>query len=292
MIKFPPQKILVAYDLSDVSLAAWRHAAALAAKHGAEVELVYVEPWQMGADLMPAPDLSAARVRAIRAKIRATAGDGPRITILQGDPAARLLHVARLHRPDMIVVGTHGRKGLTRALLGSVAEAVVRGAQVPVLVARGPVHPVRAILAPVNFTAYSEYGFSCAAAVAAVMSADLTALHVTDDPIWNGNSRFRLSSLIHRLPPEIVKRCRPTARELVGEAVKGILKARAGHDWIVLVAHMKSPVKDALFGTTLEQVLRRSAIPVLAVPAKAGSLFALRVESVASAAPSKSMGRK
>jgi nucleotide-binding universal stress UspA family protein len=277
MIKFPPKKIMVAYDLSDVSRAAWRHATALAAACGAELEAVYSEPWQPGPEMMPPPDLSPARVRAQRAKIRRLIGDGPKITILQGDPAARVLALALQHRPDLIVVGTHGRKGFMRAMLGSTAEAVVRGAAVPVLVARGPARPVRSILAPVNFTSYSEYGFSYAAAAAAVLKARLTALHVDEDPLWSGNSGYRLDTFVRHLPEEVLKAARPRTVSAAGDPVREILKAKRGHDWVVLVAHEKSLIKDAFFGTTLERVLRSSSIPVLSVPVPGRVPFALRV---------------
>lgn len=289
MIRFPPKKIFVAYDSSDASRTAWRHAAALAASCGAALEAAYVEPWVMGVDLMPPPTLTPARLGELRATIRASIGPGPKITILQGDPPQRILSAARLHRPDLIVVGTHGRKGLKLALLGSTAEAVVRGSPVPVLVARGPVRPVRSILAPVNFTAYSDYGFAYAAAASAVLSARLTALHVTADPIWEGNSRFRLSNLLRRLPAEVRKNCRATAQQAVGATVKGILEAAKGHDWIVLVAHEKSLLKDTFLGTTLERVLRRSSISVLSVPAPRRPLFALRVAAGGSAARERTM---
>lgn len=279
MIKFPPKRILVAYDLSDVSRTAWRHAAELADSCGAALDVVYVEPWQSGVDMMPPPSLTPPIVRPLRARIRAAVGEGPRIAILQGDPAQCILGLAGRSRTDFIVVGTHGRKGFKRFLLGSTAEAVVRGAQVPVLVARGPVRPVRSILAPVNFTSYSDYGFSYAAGAAAVLSARVTALHVTEDPIWDGNPRYRLSNLIRRLPPQILKRGRPLAEEAVGEIVPGILKAVKGHDWLVLVAHAKSLIKDAFLGTTVERVLRGSSIPVLSVPAPSRAIFAVKASS-------------
>jgi len=267
MIRFPPKKILVAYDLSDVSRAAWKHASALAAACGAELEAVYVEPWQAGVDMLPPPPLAVPQARELRRAIRSKIGDGHRISILHGEPAARILGLARRVRPDLIVVGTHGRQGLSRALLGSTAEAVIRSSPFPVLAARGTVRKVRSILAPVNFTAYSEYGFMYAAHASAFLAAHLTVLHVTDDPVWSGNLHFRLSSLIRRLPEKIRSTCRPTAQAAIGGAVKGILKSKRGQDWIVLVAHARSAVMDAFFGTTLEQVLRRSSIPVLCVPA-------------------------
>jgi nucleotide-binding universal stress UspA family protein len=106
MIKFPPKKILVAYDLSDVSRMAWRHAAAIGAACGASLEVVYVEPWKMGVDLLPPPDLTPARVGMLREKVRAVTGNAPKIAILQGDPALSILSFARTHRHEMIVVGS------------------------------------------------------------------------------------------------------------------------------------------------------------------------------------------
>lgn len=292
MIRFPPKKILVAYDLSDVSRLAWRHAAALAANCGAVLEAVYVEPWQAGVDLMPPPALTPAAARELRALIRVKIGQGPKISILHGDPAQRILGLARRHLPDMIVVGTHARGGLERVVLGSVAEAVIRGSPVPVLAARGRVRPIRSILAPVNFTTYAEYGFAYAAAAAAVLSARLKALHVTDDPIWNGNVQYRLSRLVRRLPAKVLKSCRPTTAAAVGETVPEILKARRGQDWIVLVAHGKSRVKDAFFGTTLEQTLRGSSIPVLSVPAPGRAPFGLSVSEASQAARGRPLALK
>lgn len=280
MNHFKPKKILVAYDMSDVSRTAWKHAAALAQSCGATLDAVYVEPWQVGVHLMPPPDLTPERVSILRNLIVKVVGDKTEVVILQGEPADRILSYARRHHADLIVVGTHGRTGLKRALLGSVAEDIIRASPVPVLAARGPVQPIRSILAPVNFTGYAEFGLGYAAGAAVLLNAAVTALHVTDDPIWEGNLRFRLSRLINRLPPDTRKGCRIEADMKVGEVAAGILKARKGHDWLVMVAHEKSLIKDAFFGTTLERVLRRSPVPVLAVPFPRRETFALRRRTV------------
>jgi nucleotide-binding universal stress UspA family protein len=58
--------------------------------------------------------------------------------LAKGDPASSIIRVAKEQPCDLIVVGTHGRTGLRRALLGSVAEQVMRGAPCPVLVVKGP----------------------------------------------------------------------------------------------------------------------------------------------------------
>ena len=59
--------------------------------------------------------------------------------LLHGDPIGEIVRLAEQEHVDMIVMGTHGRTGLSRLLMGSVAEAVVRRADCPVLVVKHPV---------------------------------------------------------------------------------------------------------------------------------------------------------
>jgi nucleotide-binding universal stress UspA family protein len=60
--------------------------------------------------------------------------------MLVGDPAKEIVRLAREEDADLIVIGTHGRTGIARALLGSVAEVVVRRAPCPVLAYKHPLH--------------------------------------------------------------------------------------------------------------------------------------------------------
>ena len=60
------------------------------------------------------------------------------LVVVEGEPATALLGFARAHDNDLLALGTHGRTGLRRALLGSVAETVLRDAPADVLVARLP----------------------------------------------------------------------------------------------------------------------------------------------------------
>jgi nucleotide-binding universal stress UspA family protein len=60
--------------------------------------------------------------------------------LLVGDPAESIIQLAETEHADFIVMGTHGRRGLTRLLMGSVAEAVVRGATCPVITVKHPAH--------------------------------------------------------------------------------------------------------------------------------------------------------
>lgn len=73
--------------------------------------------------------------RAMLAKLRELAREGDECVVRIGRPADTILAQAETWRPDLIVMGTHGRTGLAHFLNGSVAEAVVRHARLPVLIA-------------------------------------------------------------------------------------------------------------------------------------------------------------
>ena len=273
MNHFPPKKILVPFDLSTLSETAWPQAVAFARRFKSDLEVVYVQEWPSTELVsLPPPELSAETKRVLSKQIRATVGTAPKITFIAGNPVRDILRLARIHRTDLIFMGTHGRTGLTRALLGSVTEAVARQSPVPVMAVRGRGAPIRSVLAPVNFTDYSYYGFTHAAALAAGLGARLTALHVHVDPIWNGNPQHKLAQLIEQLPSGIRENCQPLLETGESDAMRGILKAGARHDLIVLVAHEKAPVKEMILGTTAERVLRHSPASVLVVPAPRGAL--------------------
>ncbi|MFI5350521.1 MAG: universal stress protein [Elusimicrobiota bacterium] len=261
------------FDLSEFSEAAWRQAVAFAGRFKCELEVLYVlaRP-SVELAALPPLEFSTETKQSLLTRIRATVGAAPKVSIVVGDPVRVILRQARLRRADLIVMGTHGRTGLKRALAGSVAEAVARRAPVPVLAVRGKDSSIGSILSPVNFTDYSYFGFTYAAALAAGLGARLTALHVHVDPIWNGNPQHKFAKLQESLPSEL----RATFRTLVetgeNEATQGILNAGARHDLIVLVAHEKSSVKAKLLGTTAERVLRHALTSVLVVPALRRSL--------------------
>ena len=143
MTRFPPKRIVVAVDLSPASLSALNAATALARRWGSSLEVVRVEEPQLiaaapGPTSMPAlwsaPDAEFER-RAERRIGMAVAGFPPERVIVRtvyGWPVRAMLE-REAAETDFIVIGTHGRAGLERALLGSLAEAVVRGSRVPVL---------------------------------------------------------------------------------------------------------------------------------------------------------------
>jgi nucleotide-binding universal stress UspA family protein len=134
------KKILYATDFSTYSNQAYFHAIALAESHRASLTVLYVFTPGQGELLDPSKGGGDASFwKSQLEQIRPT---NPKIPVnhvfLQGDPAAEITRYATEAGMDLIVMGTHGRTGLERLLLGSVAEKVMRDALCSVLVVKLP----------------------------------------------------------------------------------------------------------------------------------------------------------
>lgn len=137
------KKILFPTDFSTSSDAALKYATTLAKERGAKLSIVHVEepPAAYGGGEMyyglPDPD-----VAALKKMLEAIQPTDPLVPfehrLVTGLPAREIVELAKEEGVDLIVMGTHGRTGLGRLLMGSVAEAVVRRAPCPVLTFKEP----------------------------------------------------------------------------------------------------------------------------------------------------------
>jgi nucleotide-binding universal stress UspA family protein len=136
--------ILVPVDGSEASMDAVSHAAALADVHEATIHVVYVVQPQAGVesagvDVVGAlEDVGERAIEDADARVAEAGLDSIESSILEGTPHRQILDYAEANGIDLIVMGTHGRTGLGRLLLGSVTEKIVRAASVPVLTVRPP----------------------------------------------------------------------------------------------------------------------------------------------------------
>ena len=136
------KKILYPTDFSSYSNQAYFHAVALAENHGASLTVLYVYTGPT-ADAGPgaAADADADR-RYCRDQLEQIRPANPDIPVhhafLEGDPAAEIARYAADAGIDVIVIGTHGRTGVDRLVMGSVAEKVMREAPCSVLVVKLP----------------------------------------------------------------------------------------------------------------------------------------------------------
>jgi nucleotide-binding universal stress UspA family protein len=133
--------ILHATDFSESAGVAYRVACSLAREHQARLVLLHVvEPPAVayaGGVILPGP---ATEVEEIREKLGELAGQahglGVETRLVEGEPAPAIVRLASELKCGLIVLGTHGRRGLARLLMGSVAEHVLRKAPCPVLTVR------------------------------------------------------------------------------------------------------------------------------------------------------------
>jgi nucleotide-binding universal stress UspA family protein len=149
---FPIHTILHPTDFSDYSTAALRMAEALARDYGARLVVLHV---------MPPPPVVAGEMGAYIPELEDPTALWDRLNALQpegsicverflvkGEPATEIVNMARGEKADLLVMGTHGRSGLGRLLMGSVAEWVMRKAPCPVLTVKMPVGAAREAAAP------------------------------------------------------------------------------------------------------------------------------------------------
>jgi nucleotide-binding universal stress UspA family protein len=136
------RKILVATDFSKHSRSALEHATALARDRGAALLIVHVKeppPYFPPASHGYRCPMVGEDVKILRSVVPPDAGVGFAHVMSMGDPVDEIVRLADEEQVDMIVMATHGRTGLSRMLMGSVAEGVVRRANCPVLtVKRSP----------------------------------------------------------------------------------------------------------------------------------------------------------
>ena len=129
---FHIRKVLYATDFSSYSTQAYFHAIALAEHHRASLAIAFV--WT------PATD--GGDKRTWRNQLENIRPSNPGIpfnhAFLEGEPAAEIVRYAHDEGVDLIVMGTHGRSGVERLLMGSVAEKVMREAPCSVLVVKLP----------------------------------------------------------------------------------------------------------------------------------------------------------
>ena len=139
--------ILHPTDFSDFSAYAFQLACSLARDHGARLLVVHVIPEPrvpMGGVMTPPPAEEYAEAKEKLEQIKAR---HPKIRLqrrlLVGDPVREICRLAKEWKTGLIVMGTHGRTGLNRLLMGSVTEQVIRKTTWPVLTVRSPLRIVR-----------------------------------------------------------------------------------------------------------------------------------------------------
>lgn len=250
MTHFPPKKILVAFDFSEHSFRAWKYARDLANRFGSRLEAVYVTA------LVDRDRLERALAAALE--------DANGLHLVDGPITETIIGTAKSTGAELIVMGTAGLTGLRRLMRPSYTEDVARRSPLPVLAVHADTRLPRSVLAPVNLEPYSLRAFAMAEKVAAAFGARVTLFNAAQDATGEAVARRDLGMVIgKRVSPVIAE-----IKVVGGGAVDSIIEEAPRHELIVLAAHTKGLLSEAVLGTTAEQVLRRSMTPVLCVPAE------------------------
>lgn len=280
--------ILLATDFSATAQAALTYARAFAKHFASDVALLHVLPPAAYALTPPEAigqtfdELYQVADRDLAAAAQEFA-DVPATAFLQeGRVADAVSSLAKEKESDLIVVGSHGRSGVGKLVLGSVAEEVFRESTCPVLVV-GPCVPpanageikLRNLLFATDLESASEASIRCALALAQEFHAHITLLHVIADkehehlPDHNRIVSYLFHRLFEKIPqdaevwcePEIVVQCGDPA-----ERILGVADERPA-DLIVLGLHATAHPQRAAHtpGSTAARVIREAACPVLTV---------------------------
>jgi nucleotide-binding universal stress UspA family protein len=190
------RRILCATDLSTASAPAWAAAQRLASGIGAELTLVHVVPWlplpvegglDPGTYQRLTDDGRAEARRELEGLAAGVADPGLRVRVQVDDgPAApRILAAVDAGRADLLVLGTHGRTGLNRLLVGSVAEQLIQLAHCPMMTVRPlpfseatRTRPIRRLLYPTDFSPSAAAAWPWVRALAEASGAEVDLLHV------------------------------------------------------------------------------------------------------------------
>ncbi|MBZ5542769.1 MAG: universal stress protein [Acidobacteriia bacterium] len=282
MVRFSPARILCPIDFSEHSAAALRMAGSLARAFGAEVRVLHAQRFE-------APIyFTSAQLQALNTQLRRslrsarkfvenfTAQHLPEdvarsVRVVEQEPVEAILRMHKEWRADLLVMGTHGRTGLTRIRLGSVMESVFRQVRSPILTVGPdarvpPVGPIRRVLSPIDFSAMSRETFQCAVDLAERTNAEVIAVHILEGPP-EGHDEQAVSALCDWVSPQARARC--TVREVVREGTppeRIVAEAKASRaDLIVLGARPRSYLGGLVFGSTTEEVIRTAPCPVLSI---------------------------
>ncbi|MFB6229964.1 MAG: universal stress protein [Salinibacter sp.] len=295
------RRILWPTDLTDQAERAFPHAATLAAWHDADLHILNVVEKGTGKsagtkETFPVPEATLTgflrRHEAPPQSVNLEA-----LTVVQDQergesPPDAITAYVDGHDIDLVVMGTHGRRGLRHLFIGSVAEGVVRRASCPVLTVRegselAPAWRIRNILVPVDFSEASLEALRHAKELALTYGAQITLLHVVEEVVYP--SAYGLDPV--NLPgAEVVTRVEENLAEIARDEIgyeHVEVEANVGYapssihdyaetndaDLITIATHGRTGLERMLLGSVAERVVRQAPTPVFVVKSFGKSLL-------------------
>jgi nucleotide-binding universal stress UspA family protein len=292
-------KVLVAYDFSDASLEALEQGRVEARAIGGTLAFCHVMPVMYDAEPFLSQfrqdatlDLSATEAkvrRAIEDKAHSVLGSqAAEVFVDTGIPYAEIVRRAEAWGADLVVVGSHGRSGIARVLLGSVAERVVRHAQTSVLVAR-PVKKAGVVLAATDLSEASLPVIGAAARAAERRNGRLVVVTAVDWAFaaWGSLAGAPFGATTVVPPIEVQEEVRSAMRATIEKEIERVgAKGEAlvidgtpvsaiadkaeelSAELVVVGTHGRTGLSRLTLGSVAERVVRAAECSVLVVRAK------------------------
>jgi nucleotide-binding universal stress UspA family protein len=280
--------ILVGFDDSISSRAALTEASTWIKKHGGKIILVhavYFDQEEFGI----APDQLEKRLKVgekvcveTKEMLASEFGIEVQSLLCEGDPPEVIVDVANGKKADIIVLGTYGRKGINRLLMGSVTSQVVVNAGVDVLVVRKVctkcTGTYASALVPFDGSEFSRKALSRACELSKLDGTEVTVLYVV--PRYEEMIGFFRTSSIKNSMLQEAQKIMDGAKELAAAhdiAIKTLIEeghaadriiATAGklqNDLIIIGSHGWRGVNKAIMGSTAERVIIDASCPILVV---------------------------
>jgi nucleotide-binding universal stress UspA family protein len=284
----PLRTILHPTDFSERSEAALKVAYSLAQECDGRLVILHVFPDAVAAGMEVYIPIDEEATRAALMNLPVVRGGPPlarpiETQLSRGDASDEILRAAKDLGCDLIVMGTQGRSGLARALMGSVAESVLRRAECPVLAIRSPVAPAprfATILHATDFSEEADAALREAVSLARVHGSRLIILHVPhpgEPPVWvydrmagSVPDRERiLAHLRHHTAMLRAENPQVVFEHRLGEGgpAEEILRIAGAErcDLIVMGTRGRRGLERILAGSVAEEVMRKAPCPVLAV---------------------------
>ena len=278
------ENVLFATDFSRYSNEALSFALSIARKYGSKIHALHViSPPPLG-NFPPTVEMQAMAAQALRGATEEMKGLEPRMKgvphemlVRKGDVWEEMSAIVKNRNIDLIVVGTHGRAGASKLVVGSIAERIFREAPCPVLTVGpdvsgepGSIADIHTILYPVDFSAESLAALPQAISLAQEHQARLYLLHVAPAPVPDSDEASLKARLRLLVPPEVRLWCEPKVFVESGDASQKILEMaeELAVDLIVLGTKHVSRFAGArthLGMATAYKVVSHAICPVLTV---------------------------
>jgi len=282
------KKILCPVDFFPASDAAVKYAAGLAANYDATLHLLHVvgpvapmayEYMTNASEIIGSIEDSAAKEMNKRVTKLKVMGISSETEIRLGDVHDEIKQVIEEVKPDLIVMGTHGRCGVERWFMGSTTEKLLRHSPVPLVTISAAGEKLstlpRKIMVTTDFSDGTPDALAYAFSVAQENESKVTLLHVVQDIATDlpGKHRSTLidevrNRLEEMVPAEARHWCDIVTRVETGVPYRIIKRVLEDEriDLLVMNIHGKGMFDRALLGSTAERVVRMAGCPVMMVP--------------------------